>query len=73
MPIVIKCTTAEEANDALILHTVLNQLQCNAETDQEMFAKALAAASDRIAQLFTASGPFYAVYHGKTQKAIFRT
>ena len=71
MPIVIKCTSAEEAKTALSLHDILCQLHYDIETDSEMFAKALAAASDWSIAAFMFNGPFYAVYRGKTTRAIY--
>ncbi|KAJ7852695.1 hypothetical protein B0H14DRAFT_2580863 [Mycena olivaceomarginata] len=58
LPIVIKCTSMNEASAILDLHSIL-------DSNQEMFAKALAQ-SNQIAN-FTTIGPFYAVYRGKTR------
>jgi hypothetical protein len=65
LPIVIKCTSMNEASAILDLHSILGELGYDADSNQEMFAKALAQ-SNQIAN-FTTIGPFYAVYRGKTR------
>ncbi|KAJ7192143.1 hypothetical protein C8J57DRAFT_1548074 [Mycena rebaudengoi] len=71
LPIVIKCTSKAEANAALDLHKVF-QYHKHSQADQqpETFAKAIAA-SVQVTDLFATTGPFYAVYNGKTESAIY--
>jgi hypothetical protein len=71
MPIVIKCRSVEEARTALGIQQIFVHLKhYDVETSPETFAKALSA-SNQITEQFTASGPFYAVYRGKTHRAIY--
>ncbi|KAJ7166365.1 hypothetical protein C8R43DRAFT_192860 [Mycena crocata] len=71
MPIIIKCTSVPEANAAAGLQKVFNKLDCqNAEGNPEAFAVALAQ-SNQISDLFATQGPFYAVYNGKSERAIY--
>lgn len=68
LPIVIKCNTPDEAKRALTLQGVFELL--GSEKDPEAFAAAIAR-SDQISDLFSA-GPFYPVYEGKDDRAIYR-
>ncbi|KAJ7041255.1 hypothetical protein C8F04DRAFT_1177438 [Mycena alexandri] len=71
MPIIIKSTTAAEANTALGLQAIFKRLGLDkVEADPEAFAQSLAA-SNQISDVFATAGPFYAVYRGKTQRAIY--
>ncbi|KAJ7150560.1 hypothetical protein C8R43DRAFT_1128033 [Mycena crocata] len=71
MPIVIKCTSTAEANAAMGLQPLFRRFNCHkVDEEPEVFAKALLRARD-IPDLFAAQGPFYAVWRGKTQRAIY--
>ncbi|KAJ7074938.1 hypothetical protein B0H15DRAFT_806525 [Mycena belliarum] len=71
MPIVVKCNSLVEANAALGLQAIFKRLGCEkADQQPEVFARAVAS-STQIPDLFATQGPFYAVYNGKTQRAIF--
>ncbi|KAJ7016999.1 hypothetical protein C8F04DRAFT_1339618 [Mycena alexandri] len=71
MPIIIKSTTTAEANAALGLQPILKNLGLDSvEADPDAFAQSLAT-SNQISDVFTTAGPFYAVYRGKTQRAIY--
>ncbi|KAJ6453272.1 hypothetical protein DFH09DRAFT_1117382 [Mycena vulgaris] len=71
MPIIIKCCSTAEANAAFGLQPVFKRLNYEkADEDPEAFARALAG-STQIPDLFATQGPFYAVYHGKTERAIY--
>ncbi|KAJ7076805.1 hypothetical protein C8R43DRAFT_966011 [Mycena crocata] len=71
MPIIIKCTSAAEANAALGLQPIFKQLNCDkVDENPEAFARAVAGSS-QITDLFATNGPFYAVYDGLTERAIY--
>lgn len=71
LPIVIKCTSTAEANAAFGLDRLLYRLGYDkAEKDPQTFAKEITA-STQISDIFATAGPFYAVYQGKTQRAIY--
>ncbi|KAJ7199090.1 hypothetical protein C8J57DRAFT_1262047 [Mycena rebaudengoi] len=71
LPIAIKCTSRAEANSALDLHKIFKHYNSTqAEENPELFAKAIAG-STQISDSFATSGPFYAVYDGKTESAIY--
>ncbi|KAJ6543718.1 hypothetical protein DFH09DRAFT_1088584 [Mycena vulgaris] len=71
MPIIIKCTSEDEAKIVLDLQQVFEELNHHeAESKPDMFAKAIMAFT-RLSDPFSIKGPFYAVYRGKTQKAIY--
>ncbi|KAJ6517028.1 hypothetical protein DFH09DRAFT_1099209 [Mycena vulgaris] len=71
MPIVIKCTSGAEANTALGLQPVFKKLGCEtADEHPREFASALMA-SNQISDIFATTGSFYAVYKGKTERAIY--
>ncbi|KAJ7728392.1 hypothetical protein B0H16DRAFT_1470563, partial [Mycena metata] len=60
-----------EANAAFGLDRLLYRLGYDkAEKDPQTFAKEIAA-STQISDIFATAGPFYAVYQGKTQRAIY--
>ncbi|KAJ7185966.1 hypothetical protein C8R46DRAFT_1025887 [Mycena filopes] len=70
MPIVFKCTNQDEAMLVLKLQPVLEQLHHHkVDEAPDIFAKKLSVMDDKIVS--TIPGPFYAVYRGKTQQAIF--
>jgi hypothetical protein len=72
MPIVIKCNSTAEANAAYGLQAVFKRLKCDmADEAPEAFSKALFATAQTISDLFATQGPFYAVYNGKSQRAIY--
>ncbi|KAJ7031786.1 hypothetical protein C8F04DRAFT_1262644 [Mycena alexandri] len=64
LPIIIKCTTSAEATAACDIHNVLKRNTADAQDQSEAFAKSVAA-SRQIPELFTTSGPFYAVCKGR--------
>ncbi|KAJ7261220.1 hypothetical protein C8J57DRAFT_1232765 [Mycena rebaudengoi] len=66
-----KGTNTTEVNAALDLHKVF-QYHKHSQADQqpETFAK-LIGASVQVADLFATTGPFYVVYNGKTESAIY--
>ncbi|KAJ7627894.1 hypothetical protein B0H17DRAFT_1150811 [Mycena rosella] len=71
MPIVIKCTSEPEAKAALGLQPLFKKLGSETANERpEDFATALAESS-QISDIFATQGPFYAVYLGKTQRAIY--
>jgi hypothetical protein len=71
MPIIIKSTNEAEAKAALDLHALFKRLNLsNVEEQPETFAQAIAQ-SAQISDIFATQGPFYAVYNGKTQRAIY--
>ncbi|KAJ7500688.1 hypothetical protein B0H11DRAFT_1908568 [Mycena galericulata] len=71
LPIVIKCNTHGEAKKAAGLHAVLEHLRSEtAQDNPQDFAKAIAN-SNHILPLFPSGGPFYAVYSGKNERAIY--
>jgi hypothetical protein len=70
MPIIIKCTSKAEANSALDLHKIFKKNNhTQADQQPEVFAKALAE-SLQISDLFATTGPFYAIYNGKSERVI---
>ncbi|KAJ7447385.1 hypothetical protein B0H11DRAFT_1929744 [Mycena galericulata] len=71
LPIVIKCKTHQEAKTAAGLHAVFEQLGSEtAQDNPQDFAKAIAN-SNHISPLFPSGAPFYAVYVGKNERAIY--
>ncbi|KAJ6521410.1 hypothetical protein B0H19DRAFT_1068725 [Mycena capillaripes] len=71
MPIVIKSTNAAEATAALDLHKIFQRLDVDKVEEQpDAFARAIAG-SGQISDIYATSGPFYAVYRGKTERAIY--
>ncbi|KAK7008491.1 hypothetical protein R3P38DRAFT_2791399 [Favolaschia claudopus] len=71
VPIVIKCKDAQEAQTAFQLHSILVQLGLNtADSGPELVAQNISQ-SEQISKVFPAGGPFYAVYNGKTERAIY--
>jgi hypothetical protein len=71
VPIVVKCTSRAEANAALRLDPLLKGLGGDNIEDREKFAQAIAESPTVIADTFACPGPFYAIYNGKTGRAIF--
>lgn len=71
MPIVVKCNSVAEANAAFGLQNVFKRLNHEtADENPQRFAQALAG-SNQISDLFATPGPFYAVWGGKTEQAIY--
>ncbi|KAJ7698916.1 hypothetical protein B0H17DRAFT_1129470 [Mycena rosella] len=71
MPIIIKCTGEEEGKHMLNLQQVFEGLNHHeVDSKPEIFAKAIMDSTE-INKLLTMKGPFYAVYRGKTQRAIY--
>ncbi|KAJ7690404.1 hypothetical protein B0H17DRAFT_1134423 [Mycena rosella] len=71
MPIIIKCTSEEEGKHMLNLQQVFEGLNHHeVDSKPEIFAKAIMDSTE-INELVTMKGPFYAVYRGKTQRAVY--
>ncbi|KAJ7898785.1 hypothetical protein B0H13DRAFT_804679 [Mycena leptocephala] len=68
-PIVIKCNSNAQANEACGIHTIFESLGYHtAEKHPDAFAMAIA--SSGVAEVFQTNGPFYAVYRGR-ERGIF--
>ncbi|KAJ6450340.1 hypothetical protein C8R47DRAFT_1230301 [Mycena vitilis] len=71
MPIVIKSTNSAEAQAALGLDPILKRLHVDTVDQQPETVAVAIAHSDQISDVFAPRGPFYAVYNGKTERAIY--
>ncbi len=71
MPIVVKCINRAEADAAFRLNPLLKGLGGDNKEDGEKFARAIAASPTVIADTFACPGPFYAIYIGRSARAIY--